>query len=77
MTEEGGRIAPLSPMQQWRQTRYVSASAEWTQKGYFMDTVEVTLPWSRLTEAYEQMAATVHAITPAGRMPIPMGPANT
>jgi alkyldihydroxyacetonephosphate synthase len=64
VTEEGGRIAPLSPMQQWRQTRYVSASAEWTDKGYFMDTVEVTLPWSRLTEAYEQMAAAVHAISP-------------
>ncbi len=61
--EEGGEIGPSAPMEHWRGTRYASASASWTAKGYFMDTVEVTLPWSRLIEGYERMAAAVRAIS--------------
>jgi len=63
VAEEGGKIGPSDPMEQWRATRYVSASASWTEKGYFMDTVEVTLPWSRLVEGYERMAEAVRDIS--------------
>lgn len=65
VAEEGGKVGPSAPMEQWRATRYVSASASWTEKGYFMDTVEVTVPWSRLVEAYERMAAAVRAVSAA------------
>jgi len=63
VAEEDGRIGPSTQMEQWRATRYVSASGSWTEKGYFMDTVEVTLPWSRLVEGYERMAAAVWQIS--------------
>lgn len=61
--EEGAKVGPDEPMIDWRANRYVSASASWTEKGYFMDTVEVTLPWSRLVEGYERMSAAVSAIS--------------
>ena len=60
---EGGKVGPSTPMQQWRAIRYVSASASWTEKGYFMDTVEVTLPWSRLVEGYDRMREAVRAVS--------------
>lgn len=63
VAKEGGKAGPSIPMEQWRATRYVSASAAWTEKGHFMDTVEVTLPWSRLSEGYERMAAAVRSIS--------------
>lgn len=63
VADEGGRIGPVDPMADWRATRYVSGSASWTEKGYFMDTVEVTLPWSRLIEGYERMSAAVRRVS--------------
>lgn len=63
VAEEGGKAGPATPMEQWRVSRYVSASASWTEKGYFMDTVEVTLPWSRLVEGYERMSVAVRQIS--------------
>lgn len=61
--DEGGKVGPSAPMEQWRAVRYVSASASWTEKGYFMDTIEVTLPWSRLIEGYTRMGKAVRAVS--------------
>lgn len=63
VAEEGGQVGPSEPMEQWRASRYVSASASWTEKGYFMDTVEVTLPWSRLIEGYDRMVDAVGGVS--------------
>ncbi|MBX3598300.1 MAG: FAD-binding oxidoreductase [Rhizobiaceae bacterium] len=64
VARHGGKEAPTGPFRDWRESRYVSASQSWTDKGYFMDTVEVTLPWSTLVNGYERMAERVRAVSP-------------
>lgn len=59
-----GVPASLAPYEHWRHGRFESYSPEWQAKGYFMDTVEVTLPWSALPEAYEEMRRRVRAVSP-------------
>lgn len=59
---EGGKIAPLDAFNDWLESRYVSLSQRWTDQGYFMDTVEVVLPYDRLNDAYTKMKAAVKAI---------------
>ena len=69
MTEEiclaaGAVRAPEAPYLHWRKGRFDSYSPEWQAKGYFMDTVEITLPWSALPQAYEEMRRRVFAVSP-------------
>ena len=56
-------VAPVAPFEHWRKGRFESYSPEWQAKGYFMDTVEVTLPWSVLPQAYEEMRRRVLSVS--------------
>lgn len=64
VAEEGGIVAPSEPYLSWRKDRYVSASAQWTEAGYFMDTIEVTAPWSRIPAMYEAMRKAALSVHP-------------
>lgn len=61
---ECGEIAPLDALNDWLATRYISLSQRWTDQGYFMDTVEVVLPYNRILEAYDKMKVDVIAVNP-------------
>lgn len=60
----GGVVGSDTPFRQWRSSRYVSLSEGWTREGYFNDTIEVTIPWSKVLELYGEIlkkVAGVHA----------------
>lgn len=59
--EAGGR----APFDHWLESRYESYSARWQTDGYFMDTVEISAPWSRALPMYESMRLAVRTIDPA------------
>jgi alkyldihydroxyacetonephosphate synthase len=68
LTEEiclaaGAVLAPDAPFEHWRKGRFESYSPEWQAKGFFMDTIEVTLPWSVLPQAYEEMRRRALAVS--------------
>lgn len=51
------------PYQHWLQHRYESYSPKWQAQGYFMDTIEVTTPWSQLPALYERIRTEIMSIT--------------
>jgi alkyldihydroxyacetonephosphate synthase len=53
-----------APYQHWEETRFHSYSTQWQTDGYFMDTVEITGNWSKLSAMYKAMHQAVHAIHP-------------
>lgn len=53
-----------APYQHWEETRFHSYSTQWQTDGYFMDTVEITGNWSKLSEMYQAIDKAVHAIHP-------------
>ncbi|MFZ1743623.1 MAG: FAD-binding oxidoreductase [Pontixanthobacter sp.] len=58
----GGIATSDTPFRKWHESRYVSLSDTWTSKGWFMDTIEVTVPWSRVLQLYEMLAEAVRAV---------------
>ncbi len=60
----GGVVSSDLPFRKWKENRYVSLSDSWSRKGWFMDTIEVTAPWSRVPELYANAAREVRAIHP-------------
>ena len=58
----GALVGPETPFANWLMTRYESYSARWQTEGYFMDTVEIAAPWSRIPGMYESMKLAVRNI---------------
>ncbi len=56
--------ADNAPYHHWEETRFHSYSTQWQTDGYFMDTVEITGNWSKLSDMYQAMHQGVHAIHP-------------
>lgn len=54
-----------APYRHWLAHRYESYSARWQNAGHWMDTIEVTLPWSGLADAHREMRAAALAVCPA------------
>lgn len=52
------------PFDEWRAHRYTSITKQWLDKGYYNDTIEVTVNWSRATALYDAIAAQVRALHP-------------
>lgn len=53
-----------TPYQHWQAHRYESYSAKWQNDGYWMDTIEVTLPWRDLAATYRRMRTAALALCP-------------
>ncbi len=62
--EEGASVADDAPLNHWRGVRYESYSGKWQAAGYFMDTIEVCVPWSRVSDLYEACRSAALSICP-------------
>lgn len=60
----GALPASLAPYEHWEATRFHSYSTQWQSDGYYMDTIEITAPWTRLPAMYNAMYAAAQAIHP-------------
>jgi len=62
---EVGAVETVSkPFDDWRKTRYVSITKQWQERGYFNETVEVTVNWSQAAALYDSIAAQVAEVHP-------------
>ncbi|WP_299664665.1 FAD-binding oxidoreductase [uncultured Ruegeria sp.] len=52
------------PFDEWRATRYVSITKQWLDRGFYNDTIEVTVNWSQVNSLYETIAAKIAALHP-------------
>ena len=52
------------PFDEWRQKRYVSITRQWLEKGYYNDTIEVTVNWSQAEKLYDSIAQKISALHP-------------
>lgn len=52
------------PFDEWRQHRYTSISKQWLDKGYYNDTIEVTVRWSEASRLYDAIAGKIGALHP-------------
>ncbi|GMG82136.1 FAD-binding oxidoreductase [Paralimibaculum aggregatum] len=52
------------PFDEWRENRYHSITKQWLDKGYYNDTVEVTVNWSQAAALYDTIAAQVAGLHP-------------
>ena len=52
------------PFDEWREKRYVSITKQWLDKGYYNDTIEVTVNWSHAEKLYDTIAQKVAALHP-------------
>lgn len=52
------------PFDDWRARRYVSITKQWLDKGYYNDTIEVTVNWSKVASLYDTIAARIAQIAP-------------
>lgn len=62
--EAGAMETETRPFDEWRATRYKSISKLWQDKGYYNDTIEVTVNWSRAAALYEAIEKQVPGIFP-------------
>jgi alkyldihydroxyacetonephosphate synthase len=53
-----------APSHEWEQNRYKSYSIKWQSDGYYMDTIEVVAPWSKLPAMYDKISSAVRALHP-------------
>jgi alkyldihydroxyacetonephosphate synthase len=53
-----------APYRHWQSHRYESYSPKWQSTGHYMDTIEITGPWSALPVMYARMRAAARAIHP-------------
>jgi len=56
------RATDDTPYRHWEEVRYESYSAKWQAQGYYMDTIEVAMPWSQLAAFYERVTVEVAAV---------------
>jgi alkyldihydroxyacetonephosphate synthase len=61
---EGGVVADDAPYHHWQQSRYLSYSPQWQSQGYYMDTIEISAPWSQLMPMYVRMRDQVLSAAP-------------
>ncbi len=47
------------PFDEWRAKRYVSITKQWLDRGYYNDTIEVTVNWSNAASLYDTIAARI------------------
>lgn len=52
---EGGMRCGDAPYRHWLESRYMSYSPQWQARDHFMDTIEVTVAWSRIVPLYERV----------------------
>ena len=52
------------PFDEWRAQRYVSITRQWLEKGYYNDTIEVTVNWSQAEKLYASIAQKISALHP-------------
>ena len=57
-----GVRAAAAPYEHWLAHRFESYSPQWQARGYYMDTIEVTGPWSQLPAMYERIRSEVLAL---------------
>ncbi|MHC5656146.1 FAD-binding oxidoreductase [Stappia sp.] len=62
--EAGAVETETRPFDDWRASRYKSISQQWQDKGFYNDTIEVTVNWSRASALYEAIREQVPAIHP-------------
>ncbi|WP_162409483.1 FAD-binding oxidoreductase [Acuticoccus sediminis] len=48
-----------TPFDAWRAHRYISITKQWLDKGYYNDTIEVTVNWTQAAALYDTIAAQV------------------
>ncbi len=60
----GGVVADVAPYREWNEHRYVSYSPKWQSTNHFMDTIEVTGSWSKLSAMHERMCQAARAMHP-------------
>lgn len=52
------------PFDDWRANRYHSITKQWLDKGYYNDTIEVTVNWTEAVSLYDTIAKRIAAIAP-------------
>ena len=52
------------PFDEWLKNRYVSITKQWLDKGYYNDTIEVTVNWSQTTSLYDSIAEQIAELHP-------------
>lgn len=58
----GGIRTSDAPYAHWLAHRFESYSPQWQSRGYYMDTIEVTGPWSQIPGMYEGIRSEVMAL---------------
>ncbi|UOM35415.1 FAD-binding oxidoreductase [Acuticoccus sp. I52.16.1] len=53
-----------APFDAWRDHRYTSITKQWLDKGYYNDTIEVTVNWTEAAALYDTIANQVAALHP-------------
>lgn len=52
------------PFDEWRENRYISITRQWLDRGYYNDTIEVTVNWTRAGALYDTIAARIAEVAP-------------
>ena len=52
------------PFDEWRRNRYVSLTKQWLDKGYYNDTIEVSVNWSQAEDLYDAIAGKIADLHP-------------
>lgn len=52
------------PFDEWREKRYISITKQWLDKGYYNDTIEVTVNWTQAASLYDTIARRIAKIAP-------------
>ncbi len=60
----GGARSDDGPYHHWQQHRFESYSPKWQSRGYYMDTIEVTAPWSAIPRLYDRIRAALSQLSP-------------
>ncbi|MBB6182475.1 FAD-binding oxidoreductase [Pseudorhizobium flavum] len=59
--ELGAVETETRPFDEWREKRYLSITKQWLDRGYYNDTIEVTVNWSEAASLYDTIAARIAA----------------
>jgi len=63
-TAHGGARSDDAPYHHWLAHRFESYSPKWQSRGYYMDTIEVTAPWSAIPALYARIRDALAALSP-------------
>jgi len=64
LARHGGVVADEAPYREWTEHRYLSYSPKWQSTGHYMDTIEVTGPWSELPAMHQRSREAALAVHP-------------